>query len=135
MSVVRLQSDRVDIRRQWQSNGLQCTREIMHDERAVRSNHELSITENIPKLNRYSIQWVKFLSAVDRFVLLPTRSRLGLDNLFNRRSNSCFFSFLFNSILFINLTLVAAKIIAKRGKLFQQRYWHVFQKYISKFIE
>lgn len=94
MSVVRLQSDRVDIRRQWQSNGRQCTREIMHDERAVRSNHELSITENIPELNRYSIQWVKFLSAVDRFVLLPTRSRLGLDNLFNRRSNSCFFSFL-----------------------------------------
>lgn len=74
----------------------QCTREIMHDERAVRSNHELSITENIPELNRYSIQWVKFLSAVDRFVLLPTRSRLGLDNLFNGRSssNSCFFSFL-----------------------------------------
>lgn len=49
MSVVRLQSDRVDIRRQWQSNGRQCTREIMHDERAVRSNHELSITENIPE--------------------------------------------------------------------------------------
>lgn len=96
MSVVRLQSDRVDIRRQWQSNGRQCAREIMHDERAVRSNHELSITENIPELNRYSIQWVKFLSAVDRFVLLPTRSRLGLDNLFNGRSssNSCFFSFL-----------------------------------------
>lgn len=96
MSVVRLQSDRVDIRRQWQSNGRQCTREIMHDERAVRSNHELSITENIPELNRYSIQWVKFLSAVDRFILLPTRSRLGLDNLFNGRSssNSCFFSFL-----------------------------------------
>lgn len=96
MSVVRLQSDRVDIRRQWQSNGRQCTREIMHDERAVRSNHELSITENIPELNRYSIQWVKFLSAVDRFVLLPTRSRLELDNLFNGRSssNSCFFSFL-----------------------------------------
>lgn len=95
MSVVRLQSDRVDIRRQWQSNGRQCTREIMHDERAVRSNHELSITENISELNRYSIQWVKFLSAVDRFVLLPTRSRLGLDNLFNGRSssNSCFFSF------------------------------------------
>lgn len=94
MSVVRLQSDRVDIRRQWQSNGRQCTREIMHDERAVRSNHELSITENIPELNRYSIQWVKFLSAVDRFILLLTRSRLGLDNLFNGRSNSCFFSFL-----------------------------------------
>lgn len=94
MSVVRLQSDRVDIRRQWQSNGRQCAREIMHDERAVRSNHELSITENILKLNRYSIQWVKFLSAVDRFILLLTRSRLGLDNLLNRRSNSCFFSFL-----------------------------------------
>lgn len=65
VSVARLQSDRADIWGQWQSNGRQCAREIMHDERAAfRSNHELSITANILESNRYSIEWVKFLSSL-----------------------------------------------------------------------